>query len=551
MDKQDVHTIEILGADWVEEFLYLDGKPFSLAHYPFYREIYNQAPRAMLLKTCRQVAKSTSISNLLVMNACLRPYWKQLFVAPSQEQTMRFSQSRYGRTLTQSPRLKNRWVALDETSRVFYKSFRNGAECTLSYASDNADRIRGISADEIFYDEVQDILYDEVIPVAAEVMSNSDYKFERFCGTPKTMENTIEKLWQWSTQTEWAVRCDACGKFGILNDEACLGRRGPICRGCGGYYNVRNGVWVDMRTFPDDYTGKRVKGFHISQFMLPRNVPASMPSDSQSQELALARWESILEKHATYPTTKFKNEVIGLSDSTGSRLITREELEAFCTDLVISEVPRYSNKYDFVSAGVDWSGGGATGQSRTVLWIWGVNRGLDYHRITLDTLYFKIFPDTNPISGGIVEEIMTRCRHFGVDLIIGDAGGGALANNYLQAAFGHKATQLQYKSSQGSGASSRGPVFWNKQDRYVGERTTLIDHYLAFVKNGGVRFAARAQMGEAFDHMLSVYEMETRTGMKIWNRTPGEPDDALHAQLFGWVAANMLTGNPLYLREVV
>jgi hypothetical protein len=542
-------SVSVRGSDWVSEYLCLDGKPFSLKHYPFYRDVYDQVHQATLLKTARQVAKSTCISNRMVMNSCLRPYWRQLFVAPSQEQTQRFSQSRYGRVLGLSPRLKGRWVAQDETSRVFYKSFKNGSETVLSYASDNPDRIRGVTADEVDYDEVQDILYDEVIPVVAEVMSNSDYKFEWFCGTPKTMENTIEKLWGWSTQSEWAVRCDACAKFSFLNSEKCIGKKGPICIACGAYLNVRTALWVDGVVYPAEYQGKRIKGYHISQFMLPRNVPASMPQDEKAQEIALRRWRAILEKYETYPSSKFKNEVIGLSDSTGSRLVTREELESFCTDFVVTEVPRHNRRYDGIVAGIDWSGGGAMGKSLTVLWIWGVRQGDGYHRLLLDTLYFKIYPENNPISSDILEDIMTKCKHFNVGLICSDAGGGALAHSYMQLAFGTRARQVQYRQAV-TGSGNKPHFYWNKNDRYMADKTNMLDHFLVYVKNGGVSYANTKQMDEVFRHMLSVYEDVSPSGQKIWRPTAGEPDDALHAQVFGWIAANLLVMNPMFTREV-
>lgn len=544
------HTpLAIYGSDWAQDYLQLDGKPFSLENFPFMQDVYDVEAPSLLLKTCRQVGKSTTIANLLIMNSCLRPYWKQLFIAPTQEQTQRFSQSRYSRVLALSPRLRGRWTAQDEASRVFYKSFKNGSECTLSYAATNADRVRGVTAQEVFYDEIQDIDYDAVIPVIAEVQSSFDEAYERFCGTPKTMENTIERLWEDSTQTEWAVRCGGCSRFNLLLDEKCLGNNGPICVRCGTYLNPRNGLWVDGQTFSDDYRGKRLKGFHISQPMIPLNVPAAMPNDARAQQIALNRWRRILTKFETYPRSKFKNEVMGLSDSLGSRLITREELEAFCTDFTVTDTPMTNKIYEAVAAGVDWSGGGTAGNSLTCLYIWGVNRSSGIHKMTLDTLYFKIYDETNPISGGIVEDIITKCRHYNVNLVLGDAGGGALANDHLRVALGNSAQQVQYQQV-GSNTSGRPPFYWNTLDRYMAERTTLIDHFLIYVKNGGARFANPKQMDDVFRHMLGIYEDLSPKGQKIWRRTAGTPDDALHAQVFGWMAANLLVGNPMFTQEL-
>jgi len=545
-----VPQVHITGSQWVQSHVYLGGKPFSLDDFPFYTDIYDQVHQAMVLMTCRQVAKSTTITNLITQNSCLRPHWRSLFVAPTQEQTARFSQTRLSKALHLSPRLQGRWVTPDLSSRVFLKMFKNGSEVALSYASDDPDRIRGISADEVFYDEVQDIVYDEVIPVVNEVLSQSDYKFERYCGTPKTMEASLEKLWQWSTQTEWMIRCPGCSKFSALIDDKCIGKNGPICVACGAYLDVRAGIWIDHQAYGPSHQGKQLKGYHISQMMLPKNVPISMPGDSRSQELAQRRWKSLLDKYVTYPPSKFKNEVIGRSDSKGARLLTREELEAFCTDRVISEYPDPGHTYDYLVAGVDWSGGGGEGNSLTALWIWGVRRAGGLHRIVLDTVYSKIYSENNPISGQIIEDIITKLTHFNVDLVIGDAGGGALANDYLQEALGrNKARQVQYRQTANASAG-RPPFYWNKLDRYMAEKTTMIDHFFVYVKNGGVRYANVPQMSEAFSHMLSVYEDQSNNGQKIWKRTTGEPDDALHAQVFGWIAANVIVGNGMFTEEI-
>jgi hypothetical protein len=113
--------------------------------------------------------------------------------------------------------------------------------------------------------------------------------------------------------------------------------------------------------------------------MLPRNI--EFPG----------RWKRILEKMDRYSDTRFKNEVLGISDSLGARLVSKEELEVLCEDYDIFRKPSFNENFSHVVAGIDWSGGGTEGVSRTVLWIWGVTSD---HR--LKTLYFRIYPVTNP-----------------------------------------------------------------------------------------------------------------------------------------------------------
>lgn len=542
--------VTITRSEWVESLLCLDGTEFSLSDYPFYPSIYNGVYHATLLKTARQVAKSTTLANFLIMEACSVPHWKSLFVAPSQEQTTKFSQTRVGKTIFYSPEIRKRWVSKELSSRVFMKQFTNGSEIAFSYASDDPDRVRGVSADRVAYDEVQDIMYDAVIPVVNECMSNSDYAYETYCGTPKSMENTIETLWQWSTQTEWVVKCRACNRYQFFIDDKCLGKEGPICLNCSAYLDVRGGEWVDMHVYPPGFEGKRIKGFHVPQVILPKNVPASMPTDSKNQELALRRWRRITDKHLIYPPAKFKNEVMGVSDAIGTRLVSKEELEALCVDYEVTEYPQNSivmGDLREVVAGVDWSGGGQQGNSRTVLWIWGVCSGGSYHNFRLKTLYFKIYPETNPISGGVVDHIVDVCHRYNVSLIIGDAGEGALANSNLRERLGaHRAMQVQYRGGVGGTAGAGRPFYWNKIDRFLAERTTMIDHYFMFVKREGVIFPSLRQMQVPISDMLNEYEEVTSTGRKVWRHATSQPDDCLHAQIFGWMAAKFATMDPVF-----
>lgn len=539
-------VIETTRVNWVEQLLFLDGKPFSLFDYPFYHIVYNNTYDALLLKTGRQVAKSTTLSNFMITEACTIDFFKALFVAPSMEQTTKFSQSRIGKTIFYSPEIRANYVSKELSSRVMMRALTNGSELTFSYASDNPDRARGISADRVAYDEVQDILYDEVIPVINECMANSDLGYETYCGTPKSMENTIEQLWQWSTQCEWVMQCTGCNAYQYFIDDKCIGKKGPICIKCGKYMNVRNGRWVDTAPNNESGDGKRIKGFHVSQLILPKNSPASMPQNSASQELAQKRWDRLLMKYEKYPASRFKNEVVGVSDAIGTRLMSKPELEALCEDYLVEDIPSagiYNGVRDIV-AGVDWSGGGTKGTSRTVLWIWGITEGGVEHSFKLKTLYFKVYPETNPISGGVIEHIVEMCQRYQVKLIMGDAGEGALANANLRERLGrHRAMQVQYS---GGSTHAAAPFRWNKRDRFLADRTTMIDHYMMFLKRGGVVFPNVRQMTVAISDILNEYEEVTRSGNKVWRHAPAQPDDCLHAQIFGWMAAKHASMDPMF-----
>ena len=496
----------------VETLLYLDGKPFRLKDYPFYNAYYSGNWQSTLLMCGRQVGKSVSAAGFSIVDAVAYPHFKILYISPSLKQTSIFSNTRVGKMLKHSPELQ---PFISGTDNVFLKILANGSELLFSYATDNPDRARGVSADRVVYDEVQSIIYSEVVPVINECLANSPFGYVSYMGTPLTMDNTIQYLWDNSTQSEWVIKCEGCNKHSFYRGTKGIGKEGLLCLHCSKYVEPRNGFWVDMS--PDKSTDplepKKTKGFHIPQLILPSNTEDS------------SRWGRILDKLNTYTEAKFKNEVLGVSDSLGTRLLGLEELEACCGDF---GVPNPNHRGVIITGGVDWSGGGSKGYSRTVAWAFSSDPSGDQ----LVTVWFKIYPNTNPVD--VVEDIAENFVKCNVQLIIGDAGEGALANSLLQKKVGNiKVFQLQY-------CSSASPLKWNNADRYLGDKTTLIDNYMLILKKKKVTFPRVDLMRVAFKDMLSLYEETTMSGKKIWTHSPASPDDSLHAQVFCWIAQKVV-----------
>lgn len=483
-----------------ENCLMLDGSSFSLAEYPFYSSLYEGEWVSTLLMCGRQVGKSVSASAFSVCEAVAIPHFKTLYIAPTLRQTSTFSNTRVSKLIRHSPMLKDLMGTIT-SDNVFLKVLSNGSELLFNYASDDPDRVRGVSADRVIYDEIQDIDHDAVVPVVNECLANSPYGFISYMGTPKTQENTIQYIWERSSQSEWCVKCTGCSKYSFFRDSRCIGKTGLICLHCGKQVNPAEGLWVDMK---ESY---KTKAFHVPQVILPANQLDN-------------RWDRIVTKLETYSESKFLNEVMGVSDAMGSRLISLEELKAACK-------PRQSPT-GFVCGGVDWSGGGTKGVSRTVSWVFSRS---PQGKFVLH--HYHIYQDTNPVD--VVSQIAKTFNQYRVTLVIGDAGEGALANSLLTKELaGTPVYQLQY------GANSK-PLHWNGVDRYLADRTTLIDCFFYDIKQGKVEFLTEKEMGPAFDDMLAVYEEVTPSGKKVWRHSPNSPDDCLHAAVFSWAACKVLT----------
>ena len=493
-----------------ERLIKLDGNPFSLEdNYKIYQAIYNGNYKKMLLVNGRQTGKSITFSNFMVLNSVARPHHKSLYVSPSEAQTTRFSHSKLKKAIKSSKALKAMFTG--GTDNVTLKIANNESEINLSYASDDPDRIRGITSDDNYYDEVQDMDLSEVMIIAGACLDASQNPREYISGTPKTVENPLEDQWSMSSQSEVLVYCEACNKYnkpGIKN----IGKHGFICQKCGRTLDVRNFVWYDFNK-----NGK-FKGFHIPQIVVPNHT---MNPD---------KWAKLLEKFELWPRNKFNNEIMAISDSLGTRLITKEDLLCLCHDYEISRYPEPAlvKDIEFNTAGIDWSGGGKDGVSRTVVHIWGVRPDFK-----LKTLYSEIYVGQDPVQS--LDSIVKVLSDFGVRFVIGDRGEGSLANGILAEKLGrHRVGQAQY-------GSNKEPITLDPETGvYRLDKTIIIDNYFKFLKDKGIIYPNAVQAKIMIEDSLNEFSEITRMGKKIWTHSSSKPDDSLHAQIFGWLAAKIL-----------
>lgn len=518
--------------------LRIDGKPVNLTDYPMFEAIYDGGFKKTLLKTSRQVGKSTTLSNFSITESVAIPFFKTFYICPSQEQTHKFSTGRVGKTIVYSPLIKKYFVAESTVNRVLSRSFSNGSEIFFSYAEDDADRCRGVSADRLLTDEVQDINLEAVIPVVKETVRESAYKYLMYCGTPKTLENGIEALWKTSSRTEWAMKCPGCGRYSVIVSETQLGKFGPICKPCGTYLNPREGVWVDTN-LTDDF---EIKGFHISRPMMPKDVPAAWAVGTEKHTAALENWREVmndLEGPNAYAISTFRNEVLGVSDSQGRRLVVEEDLLDMCDGPPCSATPTVANMADVakISVGLDWSGGGTEIKSRTVLTILG-----KLHNGRTRLLFFKIFPGNAPLEE--MGEITQLIKNYDGRMMMymgGDAGEGNMNMDTLRNRFQkpQRIVKMRYVGNQNT------YLKWNEGGFFTINKTVAIDSMMGQFKVGAYQFPkdpTKEIMKVAFSDILNEYEEVTREGRKRWDHAPNKPDDFLHSLVFGRLAMQISTG---------
>lgn len=345
--------------------LNLNGRPYTLKdHFVFEPAFDIRLHIEAIWKCGRQVSKSTSgaAKSLLQSNAI--PHFSTLFITPLYEQVRRFSTNSVRPFIEQSP-LKTEFIGTNTENSVLQRSFKNYSKMYFSFALTSADRVRGISADYDHFDEVQDI-DPNLLPVIKETMSASKWGLSMYTGTPKTLDNTIEGLWQSSSQAEWGIPCVNCKKLNIpkmgydlekmigpLHDNISEACPGIICANpqCRKPLFTRLGRWYHK----DPKKRDTFPGYHVPQIIMPMHCCSKR------------RWRELLAKQQGYGNVtipQFYNEVLGESYDIGAKLVTKTDLEK-ASVLPWANEPLYGkaavarkNDYIIRIMGVDWGGGG-------------------------------------------------------------------------------------------------------------------------------------------------------------------------------------------------
>lgn len=388
----------LLPVSWL---LRLRGEAYKLDdHFPFEPLFRRNLPKRTLYKCGRQVAKTTSIAASGVLRCATQSYMNLLYVTPLSTQIRRLS-SLYVKPFINQSIMKP--ILVDQTcaQTVFLREFLNLSLMHFSFAFLDVERIRGIMADWVDIDEVQDMDYD-FIPIILECMSASKLGLSCYTGTPKTLDNTIEALWNDSSQAEWVTKCKACNKHSVagINYDLpkMMGKDTVICAHCSKPIVPRYGHWHHFRE-PASDAGGMMFGYHVPQIVMPMHY--------ESRD----KWRELLAKsegRMNYSKARYFNEVLGESCDSGMTLITE-------TDIV--EASKLGGtKNEFMTAcrelmkcklrvmGVDWGGGGAEGTSFTVVTLLGLNVA----KQRIDCYYAERLPLSLPRD----EEISVILKYF-------------------------------------------------------------------------------------------------------------------------------------------
>jgi hypothetical protein len=512
----------------------------SMRHlYP----IYNSKSRKKLLKFGRQTHKSTTVGCNLVLPCVAYNSYHSLYVAPTGNQVSVFSTDKLTSTMYGSPIIEKYYTDPHTKDQITYKEFSNNSKIYLRSAFHSADGSRGISSDQVTIDEIQDINSDH-IPVIEQSMSHSIAKWEMmvqdfpnlpphlfrnslYAGTPKTIENTMEKYWAKSTQAEWIIKCRHCNKYNYINEHN-IGKVCLICNRCGKPIHYDDGDWIVMNA---DAT---IDGYRMPQIVLdwvnnPRNPEA---------------WQiNVIQpfNDGVYTAEKLHNEVLALPYANAKHPLNLNDLTAACKDWDMIEHPRDTNwlKYCNICYGIDWGKGDlANGTSYTCLTIGTVYSG------KFRPLFMKRY--TGRMSDALkqIEDILHYVNTFGCKFGIADSGDGRVSNAMMLEALG----PARFAEVIENGAVKK-KVLWDpKGGHYMFNRTRFMTDRFMEIKGGDVEFFKMEQFKEFRDDFLNIFsDYSDRTRQTLYDHNG--PDDMFHSYMFCRFAT-MIIGGELdqYLR---
>lgn len=379
---------------------------------------------------------------------------------------------------------------------------------------------RGIPADKVLIDEFQDILLDNV-PVIEECASHSDWKIFCYSGTPKSLDNSIEHYWsRFSTQNEWMVPCKHHGTpkkpwtwhWNILREDN-IGDTCLICDKCGKQISPLDPDCQWMALNPKPNVEKPFEGYRIPQLMVP-----------------WIDFSDIKHKQRAYSRAKFYNEVLGRSYDSGTRPLTRRDIQRNCwEDLSMQfyrDVIKWVTQYP-VFMGVDWGTGEG---SYTVVTLGGY---LPFKKDRFTYFYFKRFEGLESEPKYQLKEIIQLAKDFNVHHIGVDYGGGHWPNDELVRVFGAE----KVKKYQWVGNVKRKITFDSKLGvpRFLCHRTEVMSDMFNAIKRANVFYYPRWEEFEdpfAMDFLNIYSEYNDRLRMNTYKHAPSSPDDSFHSATY-------------------
>lgn len=403
-----------------------NGEPVTLNnHQPFETAFYINRPRRMMFKCARQVGKSFTNAQLVLLRANMIPNWNILYITPQFDTVRRFS-SLYIKTLIEESPIRRQMYRKGFSAQVLQRTLANNSTLFFNYASNDANRTRGTNSHENFYDEVQ-LITSDTLDILAQTMGGSPFgEYETYAGTPLSPSNIIDRKFSESTMSVWMIKCRHCGyenraalefdllkMIGPLHEDISEKQPGLVCARCSksGKHGMKSLYTDDGRWYHRAPERRQsFLGLHIPQPIMKWHAHS------------YDRWLNLHNRLAGGNEATIFNESLGESADTSFKPVSMDDLRRAAvlphSGHDVAAAQQRSNRYLRLVMGIDWGGGGMTGLSLTKAAI----LGFDADGRT-DVLYgIELNHAHRPAEE--VKVLTQLARLFKVHTIAHDAGGG-------------------------------------------------------------------------------------------------------------------------------
>jgi hypothetical protein len=534
-------------AHFVENNLTLDGEVFSILDngwcfmVDIYRYIALQSTqkngKPVVIKKGRQVGATMMAGalDLYFTNSGLfkKPPMRVIHLFPALAQVKKFTQDKL-ETLIRTSKgnfiNENKLVGQNAVDNLTMKQFKTGTLWIDSLGTDG-DRIRGMTGDCMFFDEVQD-MFGHAIGNATKTLTAAKYGqtgqgVQVFFGTPKNKNSYFSTLWDMSDQRYYHLGCINCKEtypFYLPEDDGWkeIWPSGNIikCPLCGTKQKkveaLELGKWVASKPTEEC----RFVGFHVNQLYIPyftrENINALMPENNPAQTERI-----------------WRNEVIGEFYSGAGMPLTKAEIYEKCRDPDRHFSRRIEKNQKNVYLGVDWGGksddkASIGGQSYSCVVILSAqNDGtlLVEHAHKLRKQDFRYKKET----------INEMYRRFNVNRGVSDWFFGQDVVNDLQLRYGEK-----FIGAQGSGSLIK-PIKYRSDELIISyNKDLIIDEVFDLFRKGKIRFPWKSYeyIEWLIDHCTSMEsKLRVSGGQPIKTFVKGTiPNDGLMALIYAYIA---------------
>jgi len=457
---------------------------------------------------------STTLANKILLNSITNRRFRSLYVTSADAQAKEFSVDKLQPKLKYSPTINRHfWGSQPEADNVFSKELKNGSRILIRSMFKSADRIRGISADLLAVDELQDINPD-FLAVAEECLSHSNYKLRMYAGTPDTALDALDQVWSFSDKTEFVFKCPK-GHWN-RQDHAMVARitkAGILCKTCGEVLDRRTGEWVVMNK------QGRYKGYRTSQMMVP--------------------WitvDELIDKRERYSSKRFFNEVAALPYDAIGAPINEGHLRKCCDEgfkMIKDGVYPKIDRNVHVFMGSDWGSGSA---SYTVISFWAHIGG----KWTL--LRAKKYTGVESDPALQMNLILSEMDRINPIRVGSDWGFGFLNNAQLKLHY-KKGEVCEIFSSSGASPITRDSL----SGRFVINRSYMMSRVFNMILEERVRFPCWEDFAQFAPDILSIRadDPDEKPGQRQIKYVRVAPDDFFHSMMYALIMGEIHTGKLL------